>query len=150
MRSAWGIVCVMALLVGGCASQSGSQQQGSTMAGGESSGGGEQQASAADPSAVTPERQDAVERAFQRKTTELQECWSKEYEKTHDRKLEGDLTIGMDIAPNGSPSNVRILKSSMNNRDVESCVTQTVSSWSFPEGQATMPYMRTVHLGAQF
>jgi outer membrane biosynthesis protein TonB len=136
-------------LVGGCASQSGSTQSGSTMASSESSGGGEQ-TSSADASAISPERQDAVERAFQRKTSELQECWSKEYEKTHDRKLEGDLTIGMDVTPNGSPSNVRILKSSLNNHDVESCVTQTISQWSLPEGQATMPYTRTVHLGAQF
>jgi len=45
---------------------------------------------------------------------------------------------------------VRILKSSLNNSDIESCVTKTVKDWSFPEGTATVPYNRTVHLGAQF
>ncbi len=149
MRKAWGIVCVVALV--GCASQSGSTQQSSTMASSESAGGGGGgETSSADANAINPERQDAIERTFQRKTGELQQCWSAEYEKTHDRKLEGDLTVGFDISASGSPSNVRILKSSMNNRDIEGCVTQAIASWSFPEGQATVPYMRTVHLGAQF
>ncbi len=143
MRNVWGVVCALALV--GCASQSGEQRQTTTTAGGE-----EQQGSAVDPSAINPERQDAIERTFQRKTAELQDCWSKEYEKTKDRKLELDITVGMNIAPNGSTSNVRVLKSAPNNPDIESCVTQQISGWSFPEGQATVPYMRTVHLGAQF
>jgi hypothetical protein len=147
MGKACGIVMVVAAFaVGGCASQSGSTQQASTM---PESGGGEA-TSSTDPNAINPERQDAIERTFQRKTAELQDCWTKEYEKTHDRKLEGDLTLGLDIKPSGDTANVRILKSTMNNRDVESCVAQHVTAWSFPEGTATVPYMRTVHLGAQF
>ncbi len=143
MRKAWGIVCVMALF--GCATESSSTQQAST-----TPASSEAQGSAVDPNALTPERQDAIERTFQRKSATLQDCWTKEYEKTKDRKFEDDITLGFDIAPSGSVSNVRVLKSSANNRDVESCVTQEVSGWSFPEGNAKVPYMRTVHLGAQF
>ncbi|MCU1277143.1 MAG: hypothetical protein JWM53_689 [bacterium] len=149
MRKTQGVVLVVALGAlcgGGCATQGGSQQQTSTTASNDSSHEG----SAVDANAMTPERQDAIERTFQRKTAGLQDCWSKEYEKNHDRKLEGDLTLGFDIQPSGSAANVRILKSSMNNREVESCVTQEISGWTFPEGNATVPYMRTVHLGAQF
>ena len=143
----WGLI-VVAALVGGCAEQSGSTQQQSTMAGGSSSS--ESSGSAVDPNALTPERQDAIERTFQRKSASLQDCWTKEYEKTKDRKFEDDLTLGFDIAPSGAVSNVRVLKSSANNHDLDSCVTQEVSGWSFPEGNAKVPYMRTVHLGAQF
>lgn len=143
MRKAWGIVCVVALF--GCATESSSTQQAST-----TPASSESQGSAVDPNALTPERQDAIERTFQRKSATLQDCWSKEYEKTKDRKFEDDITLGFDIAPSGAVSNVRVLKSSANNRDVESCVTQEVTGWSFPEGNAKVPYMRTVHLGAQF
>jgi outer membrane biosynthesis protein TonB len=145
MRSVWGIVAVAAL-IGGCAEQSGSTQQQSTMAGSSS----ESQGSAVDPNALTPERQDAIERTFQRKSASLQDCWTKEYEKTKDRKLEDDLTLGFDIAPSGAVSNVRVLKSTANNHEIDACVTQEVSGWSFPEGNAKVPYTRTVHLGAQF
>lgn len=145
MRNALGVVVVM-LAFGACAEQSGSTQQGSTMAGGSS----EQQGSAVDPAALTPERQDAIERTFQRKTASLQDCWSKEYEKTKDRKFEDDITLQFTIEPSGAAKDVKVLKSSAHNNDVESCVTQEIANWSFPEGNATVPYMRTVHLGAQF
>lgn len=143
MRKLWGMVCALALV--GCATQSGSQQQSTTTAEGES-----QQQSSADANAISPERQDAIERVFARKTAELQDCWTKEYEKTHDRKLEGDLSIQMAVTPQGQATNVKILKSTLNNADIESCVTQQIGTWNFPEGSATVPYSRTVHIGAQF
>ena len=144
MQKMLGVVVVMAMC-GACAEQSGSTQQQSTMA-----GSSEAQGSAVDPNALTPERQDAIERTFQRKTASLQDCWAKEYEKTKDRKFEDDITLGFEIEPSGTATNVKVLKSTAHNSDVENCVTQEVSGWSFPEGNAKVPYMRTIHLGAQF
>jgi outer membrane biosynthesis protein TonB len=139
MRNVMGVVCALSLC--GCATSSGEQKM-------EPSG--PTQAATPEGTAVNPERQDAIERTFARKTGELQDCWSKEYEKLHDKKVEGDLTIQMDVQPNGSPANVKILKSTINNHDIEGCVTQAIGQWSFPDGDATIPYLRTVHLGAQF
>ena len=144
MANAWGALVVM-VMFGACAEQSSSQQQQSTMA-----GSSENQGSAVDANALTPERQDAIERTFQRKTASLQDCWAKEYDKTKDRKFEDDITLQFEIQASGSAQNVKVLKSSAHNNDVESCVTQEIATWTFPEGNATVPYMRTVHLGAQF
>ncbi|HWE31772.1 MAG TPA: AgmX/PglI C-terminal domain-containing protein [Polyangia bacterium] len=143
MRNAWGVVVVM-VVFGACAEQSGSTQQASTTPSNEPQG------SAVDANALTPERQDAIERTFQRKTAGLQDCWAKEYDKTKDRKFEDDITLGFEIEPSGAATNVKVLKSSAHNNDVESCVMQEVSGWTFPEGNAKVPYMRTVHLGAEF
>ncbi len=68
MRNLLGVVVVM-MMCGACAEQSGSTQQQSTMAGSSSSS--EAQGSAVDPNALTPERQDAIERTFERKTAGL-------------------------------------------------------------------------------
>ena len=135
---------VLALSLVGCAEQS-SETRPARRAAAEDPG-----PSAPSPDAINPDRQDAIERLFARKAQELQGCWTAEYEKTHNRKLEGDITVGMEITPSGSPSNVRVLKSTLNTPAIDSCVQQQVQSWNFPEGQATVPYMRTVHLGAQF
>lgn len=99
---------------------------------------------------VSEERRDAIERVFARKAAELQSCWSDEYEKTHDRKFETDLTVGFTVTPAGQPQDVKVLSSSQRNASVEACVVKTVTGWGFPEGQAPVPYVRTVHLGAQF
>jgi hypothetical protein len=131
------------LALGGCASQSQEQRAPST-------GGSQEQSSAVDPNAVAPERQDAVERTFARKTADLQDCWTREYEKSHDRKLEGDLTIQMNVQPNGKATDVKVVKTTLNNADVVNCVQQMIGGWDFPEGAGTVAYLRTVHLGAQF
>jgi TonB family protein len=99
---------------------------------------------------VSAERSDAIERLFARKAAELQSCWTDEYEKNHDRKLEGDVTVQLHISPAGKPEEVKVLQSSIKNSSIENCVVHAVASWSFPDGQTTVPYMRTVHLGAQF
>ena len=146
MRNVLGMIGALALAsAAGCAGQSNEQTQQSTTPAQQT-----QQTSAVDPAAISPERQDAIERLFQRKVGELQDCWTQEYQKTHDRKLEGDLTLQLMVAANGQPSDVKVLKSTMNNADVERCVAQQVAGWSFPEGNTTIPYTRTVHLGAQF
>ncbi len=99
---------------------------------------------------VTPEQNDAIDALFRRKAQELQTCWQDEYERSHNRQLQGDITIGLTVTPSGKPTGVRVLKSSMGNADVEQCVVKSVTGWAFPETSADCPYMRTVHLGAQF
>jgi hypothetical protein len=128
----------------GCAETSGETRPS------RSSENSSREGSSVDPSAMSPERADAIERVFARKAGELQNCWSEEYEKSHNRKLEGDLSLLLMISPGGKPSNVKITHSTMNNDSVESCVTKAVKEWNFPEGASEVPYTRTVHLGAQF
>ena len=99
---------------------------------------------------VSSERHDQIERTFARKAGELQSCWADEYDKSHDRKLEGDVTLGLTVTPSGAPADVKILATTIKSPAIESCIVRAVSGWQFPDGQAKVPYMRTVHLGAQF
>ncbi len=106
--------------------------------------------SSGDEAAHDPERQNATERVFARKAIELQECWSDEYNKSKNRKWETNLNIQVMVAPSGKASAVKVLQASSPNENVERCVEKTIAGWSFPEGRNTLPYSRTVHLGAQF
>jgi outer membrane biosynthesis protein TonB len=99
---------------------------------------------------VTAEQNDAIEAIFKRKAPQLQSCWQEEYDKTHDRKKEGDLLVALTVATSGKPEEVKVLKSSLESPGIESCVVKEVASWAFPAGSAPTPYRRTVHLGAQF
>ena len=144
MLKALGVVGLFAYV--GCAGQSDEQRPIPRRQAAEESS----QAAAPSPDSLTPDRQDAIEHVFARKAGELQDCWATEYEKNHNRKLEGDLTVGFDITPAGTPNNVRLLKSTLGNPNIEGCVTQAGGDWTFPDGQTTVPYMRTVHLGAQY
>jgi TonB family protein len=124
----------------GCAETTAEQPQETTTAAKQVAAGG----------GITPEQNDAIDELFRRKAPHLQTCWADEYEKTQNRKLEGDLTVQLMVTPSGKPEGVKILKSSMGNQDIENCVVQAVAAWRFPEVGVTTPYVRTVHLGAQF
>src|SRR5262249_19330408 len=100
-------------LVAGCAEN---EKKPSTV---EGQGQAQESASGA---GVTPEQNDAIDALFRRKAQELQTCWQDEYDRSHNRKLEGDITVGLTVTPSGKPSDVRVLKSSMGNPDVEKCV----------------------------
>ncbi len=135
---------VLALvLVAGCAGGEAEKKPRTTAqqpeGGGETAGAG-----------VTPEQNDAIDAVFRRKTGQLDRCWQDEYDRNHNRQLQGDVTVGLTVMPTGKPSNVRVLKSSIGSPEIEACVVKEVATWGFPEMSAECPYMRTVHLGAQF
>ena len=133
-------IILVLVLAAACAEEQPARKQSTTTASeGPAAGGG-----------VTPEENDAIEAIFKRKTAQLMTCWQDEYERNHNRKLEGDVTIGMTVTTAGKPSDVRVLKSSLGNPQIEGCVVKEISSWGFPEMTANCPYVRTVHLGAQF
>jgi TonB family protein len=142
MRTTTATATAMLLgLLGGCAHE---QASGSGQPQTANEPAGEQAAT------VSQEENDAIDALFRRKAPQLQSCWADEYEKTHNRKLEGDITVGLMVTRSGKPDDVKVLKSSLGNRDVESCVIKEVATWGFPEVPVNTPYMRTVHLGAQF
>jgi hypothetical protein len=99
---------------------------------------------------VTSDQNDAIDALFRRKAPELQSCWQDEYQRTQNRKIEGDITLSMMITKSGKATQVRNIKSTLNAPNIDTCVVKTVGEWVFPEGPADAPYRRTVHLGAEF
>jgi outer membrane biosynthesis protein TonB len=129
-----------AILIGGCATTE-TPKAGATAAANEE-GRTEQ--------TITAEQNDAIDAIFKRKASQLQSCWQEEYARTQNRKLEGDLLVALTVTPSGKPADVKVLKSTIESREIEACVVKEVASWAFPESHAATPYRRTVHLGAQF
>jgi TonB family protein len=99
---------------------------------------------------VTSEQNDAIDALFRRKAPQLQTCWQQEYERSQNRKVEGDITLQMVVSKAGKPMGLRIVKSTIGVPAIDKCVVDEVNSWQFPEGPGDAPYRRTVHLGAAF
>ncbi len=99
---------------------------------------------------VTAEQNDAIDALFRRKAPELQTCWQQEYERSQNRKLEGDISLQMVISKSGKAMGIKVVKSTIGVEAVDRCVIGEVQTWAFPEGPADAPYRRTVHLGPAF
>jgi TonB family protein len=109
-----------------------------------------QQVEAPQGPTVTSDQNDAIDSLFRRKAPELQSCWQDEYQRTQNRKIEGDVTLSMTVTKAGHATDVRVIKSTINAPNIDACVVKAIGEWVFPEGPADAPYRRTVHLGAEF
>jgi|GEM_PF-6472736 len=141
MANGWVLMFVTAMGMGGCATEKAEAPP------------PQRPAAQPTPEGDSPDRQSAIERVFARKVSELQDCWATEYDKTKNRKLEGNVALQIAIETSGKVGQVKVLQSSFvdpNKAPIEACVLKAVASWSFPEGTQPVPLMRTVHLGAQF
>lgn len=49
-----------------------------------------------------------------------------------DPKLEGSVKVGLTVLDTGKASNIRVISSTLNSRDVENCIVEKVASWDFP------------------
>jgi hypothetical protein len=99
---------------------------------------------------VTAEQNDAIDALFRRKAPQLQHCWVEEYQRTQNRKIEGDITLSMIITKAGQATQIKNVKSTINAPTIDECVLKEIATWVFPEGPGEAPYRRTVHLGAEF
>jgi hypothetical protein len=103
-----------------------------------------------DAPTVTAEQNDAIDALFRRKAPALQTCWQQEYERSQNRKVEGDISLQMVVSRAGKAQGIKIVKSTIGVPAIDQCVISEVGTWVFPEGPADAPYRRTVHLGPAF
>ena len=103
-----------------------------------------------DQPTVTAEQNDAIDALFRRKAPQLQTCWTDEYERSHNKKIEGDISLQMMISKTGQAREVKVVKSTIGVEAIDQCVVKEIGAWAFPEGPADAPFRRTVHLGPEF
>ncbi|MFP4596709.1 MAG: TonB family protein [Persicimonas sp.] len=90
------------------------------------------------PSAVVPGPPDVggsldeeiIRRVVRQHRRQIAYCYEKELQK--DKALEGRVKVHFTIAPGGDVVSATIGESSMNNRAVESCMTNKIRHWVFP------------------
>ena len=132
-------IAVLALLAIGCATESKSTRT-------EEPG----VAAAANGPTVTAEQNEAIDALFRRKAPQLQSCWQDEFQRSGNRKVEGDITLSMIVTKAGKATELKNVKSTIGVPALDACVLKEVGTWVFPEGPGDAPYRRTVHLGPAF
>ena len=71
-----------------------------------------------------------VQKVFRQHTGQLTVCY--ENEVVHQKDLNGRILINWTISPKGLVNKVEIMKSSLNNKNVEDCVRNSIEFWHFP------------------
>jgi len=73
---------------------------------------------------------DAIGSVVNKHADAIENCYKKEAR--INPNLKGSVSMQFTILPNGKVSNVRVLKSTLRNKKVESCVQRRIRSWRFP------------------
>ena len=80
---------------------------------------------------------EAVRRVIRAGLREIRGCYERELNKLNKtQRLEGKVVIGWTIADHGRALNAKVVSSSLNNRAVENCVRDRLSTWRFPDPPA--------------
>jgi len=117
-----------ATLAFGCA-----EGQKETRTGGTTTAGGAAVEQQTPEAGIPPEKIEEVQATFRRKSMQVQSCYSDEMQRTSNKKVEGDVMIGMTLKTSGKASDVKVLKTTLNSPNIETCVVDQVKSWSFTE-----------------
>ena len=86
-----------------------------------------------DDSFISPEKYDEINLEFKKKRVIVKRCYDRAVEQEKiSIKAKGSVTVGLSITPNGQPTKVHVAKSTLNNKDVENCVVETIQGWELP------------------
>ncbi len=86
-----------------------------------------------DPAMVSVEQMDEIQRMFVRKATAVSRCLSVAVDnKELPRSSRGKVTLGVVIATSGRPSDVKIIKASLESKTLNECVVNKVKEIQFP------------------
>jgi hypothetical protein len=72
-----------------------------------------------------------IRRVIQKHMAQIRYCYEKELQRSPG--LFGKVATKFEIAANGQVNYAKVIKSTMNNREVERCITARIESWRFPE-----------------
>lgn len=72
-----------------------------------------------------------IERVIRQHRREIRACYTQQLQRNPD--LEGKITVSFVVDMTGNVAKSSVSKSTMNNRDVEKCITLRVRRWRFPE-----------------
>ena len=86
-----------------------------------------------DTGGIPPDKQADVYLVLQQRDASARRCYQDVLNEKHTRDFKGTVTIMLSLNTNGTAKAVKVMSSTLNNKDVESCLTQTIKEFEFPK-----------------
>ena len=82
---------------------------------------------------IPPDKQFDVYQVLQQRDASARKCYQDVLNEKHSRAFKGTVKIMLSLNTNGSAKAVKVMGGSLNNKDVENCLVQTVQEFEFPK-----------------
>ena len=118
----------------GCASGGGGKQRTTVVRGAEPS---------AETGGIAPDKQAEIQLLLQQRNPSTLKCYTDVLNEKHDRAFKGTVAVLLTLEPSGQASDVSIVNSTLNNKEVHDCLIDRLKQFEFPqiEHRGTMQYV---------
>lgn len=120
--------------VAGCASSGGGQQRSTVVRGPEQT---------AETGGISPDKQAEIQLLLQQRNPSTLKCYTDVLNEKRDRAFKGTVAVLLTLEPSGQASEVSIVNSTLNNKEVHDCLIDRIKQFEFPqlEHRGTMQYV---------
>jgi hypothetical protein len=86
-----------------------------------------------DTGGIPPDKQADIYLVLQQRDASARKCYQDVLNEKHTREFKGTVKIMISVNTNGSARAVKVMGGTLNNKDVEACLIQTVKDFEFPK-----------------
>jgi len=86
-----------------------------------------------DTGGIPPDKQADVQLVLQERDASARRCYQDVLNEKHTRTFQGTVKVMLSLNTNGTARAVRIMGGTLNNKDVENCLAQTIKEFEFPK-----------------
>jgi hypothetical protein len=81
---------------------------------------------------VPPDKEQEIMMVLQQREVSTRKCYQDVLNEKLDRSFQGNVKVVIALRPDGGAQNVRVVGSTLNNKEVEDCLVGTISRFEFP------------------
>jgi hypothetical protein len=92
---------------------------------------------------IPPDKQAEIQLVLQQRDPSTLKCYTQVLNEKHDRAFKGNVAVLLTLEPSGQASDVTIVNSTLNNKDVHDCLIEKIKNFEFPqlEHKGSMQYV---------
>ena len=91
------------------------------------------QEQSAEQGGIPPDKQAEIQLVLQQRDPSTLKCYSDVLNEKHDRAFKGSVAVIVTLEPSGKASDVKIVNSTLNNKDVHDCLIEKIKEFEFPK-----------------
>ncbi len=88
---------------------------------------------AAETGGISPDKQAEIQLLLQQRNPSTLKCYNDVLAEKHDRAFKGHVAVLIALEPSGKASDVTIVNSNLNSKDVDDCLIAKIKEFEFPE-----------------
>ena len=97
----------------------------------------------AETGGIPPDKQAEIQLVLQQRDPSTLKCYTDVLNDKHDRAFKGNVAVMLTLEPSGKASDVSIVNSTLNNKEVHDCLVEKIKDFDFPqlEHKGSMQYV---------